>query len=264
MAQGRDFTDAEGWSDQPLAIVNQTMATRLWPGRSPVGARFKMGNADSQEPWFTIIGVAPDIKHDDIDPDDQPFSSAYVPYHFQQTFSTGLTIRVDGDPASVIPAVREAIKASDATMPISQVRTMEEVRQLGFWQYGLFGWIFGVTGIIGLLLAAVGVYGVLSYVVSQRTAEIGVRMALGAERGMVLKLIVGHGIVLAGIGVGVGLVLAPIGTRYGRALFYNVSPFDPLTFASVAIFLLAVAAVASYVPALRATRVNPVQALRGE
>ena len=109
-----------------------------------------------------MIGVAPDIKQDDIDPDDEPFSAAYVPYHFQQTQSTGLTIRVDGgDPASVIPAVREAIRASDSTLPISQVRTMDEVRQLGFWEYGIFGWVFGVTGVVGLLLAAVGVYGVL-------------------------------------------------------------------------------------------------------
>ena len=263
ITEGRDFTDAEGWSNQPLAIINRTMAARFWPNKSPVGARFHM-TGTGEQPWFIVIGVAPDIKQDDIDPDDQPFAAAYVPYYFQQTFSTGLTIRVDGNPSSVIPAVREAIKASDSTMPISQVRTMEEVRALGFWQYGLFGWIFGVTGLVGLLLAAVGVYGVLSYVVSQRTAEIGVRMALGAERGRVLRLIVGHGLLLAGVGVGVGLVLAPIGTRFGRSLFYNVSPFDPVTFGSVAIFLLAVAAMASYVPALRATRVNPVQALRGE
>jgi len=263
VTEGRDFTDAEGWSNQPLAIINRTMATRFWPNKSPVGGRFRM-TGTGEQPWFTVIGVAPDIKQDDIDPDDEPYSAAYVPVYFQQTFSMGLTIRVDGDPASVIPAVREAIKASDPTMPISQVRTMEEVRALGFWQYGLFGWIFGVTGLVGLLLAAVGVYGVLSYVVSQRTAEIGVRMALGAERGRVLRLIVGHGLLLAGVGVGVGLVLAPIGTRFGRSLFYNVSPFDPATFGAVAIFLLAVAALASYVPALRATRVNPVQALRGE
>lgn len=263
ITEGRDFTDAEGWSDQPLAIVNHTMATRFWPGQTPVGGRFRMAGAD-QAPWYTVIGVAPDIKHDDIDPADEPTPAAYVPFHFQQTFSTGLTIRVDGDPVSVVPAVREAIKASDSTMPVSAVATMEAVRALGFWQYGLFGWIFGVTGIVGLLLASVGVYGVLSYVVSQRTAEIGVRMALGAERGRVLRLIVGHGIVLAGTGVVIGLVLAPIGTRFGRSLFYNVSPFDPLTFGSVAAFLLLVAVIASYVPALRATRVNPVTALRGD
>jgi predicted permease len=262
LAEGRDFSDAEGWSNQPLAIINRTMATRFWPGKSPIGGRFRLAGTQTREQWFTIIGVAPDIKHDDIDPDDEPFSAAYVPYYFGQTFSTGLTIRVDGDPAGVIPAVREAIKASDPTMPVSQVRTMDELRQLGFWQYGLFGWIFGVTGIVGLLLAAVGVYGVLSYVVSQRTGEIGVRMALGAERRTVLRLIVGDGLMLAGVGVGIGLVLAPMGTYFGRSLFYNVGPFDPATFASVATFLLVVAAAASYIPALRATRVNPVQALR--
>ena len=262
LKDGRDFTDAEGWSLQPFAIINQTMADRFWNGKSPIGARFRQ--ASTPEPWFTIIGVAPDIKHDEIDPEDEPYSVAYVPYRFQQTPSTGITIRVDGEPTGIMPAVREAVKASDSTMPISQVQSAEELRQLSFWQYGLFGWIFGVTGVVGLLLAAVGVYGVLSYTVSQRTAEIGVRMALGAERRSVLRLIVGHGVVLAGIGVGIGLVLAPLGTWFGQSLFYNVSPFDPATFTVVAVFLLAVAAAASYVPALRATRVNPVQALRGE
>jgi predicted permease len=264
LSEGRDFTDAEGWSNQPLAIINQTMARRFWPQGGAVGHRFRLADTNGPEQWFTIIGVAPDIKHDDIDPDDQPFSAAYVPFFFQQTFSVGLTIRVDGDPAAFTPAVREVIKASDSTIPVSAVRTMDELRQLGFWEYGLFGWIFGVTGVVGLLLASVGVYGVLSYVVSQRTAEIGVRMALGAERATVLKLIVGHGLVLAGVGVGIGLVLAPMGTWFGRTLFYNVGPFDPATFGAVAIFLLTVAGLASYVPALRATKVDPVQALRGE
>ena len=114
------------------------------------------------------------------------------------------------------------------------------------------------------MLAAIGVYGVLSYAVSQRTPEIGVRMALGAARGDVLRLVVGHGLLLAGIGVGVGMLLAPLATWAGRSLFFNVSPFDPLSFTLVALFLVAVAAAASYVPALRATRIDPVSALRGE
>jgi putative ABC transport system permease protein len=261
---GSDFTDAQGWSSDPVAIINETMADRHWKGRSPIGARIKFVDAAEPAPWYTVIGVAPDIKHDEVDPEDEPYAAVYVPYHFQQMASTGLTIRVSGEPASIMPAVRDVIKAADSTLPLSQVRTMEEVRQRSFWQFGLFGWIFGVTGLVGLLLASVGVYGVLSYVVTQRTAEIGVRMALGAERRQVLRLIVGHGVVLAGIGVLIGLVLAPAATYLGRSFFYNVSPFDPITFAGVAIFLLVVAVLASYIPALRATRVNPVQALRGE
>ena len=264
MKQGRDFSDAEGWSSQPLAIVNETMARRFWPKGPAVGARFRLAGQNPPQDWFTIIGVAPDIKQDDIDPDDESFAAAYVPYHFQQTFSTGLTIRVDGEPASITADARTAIRASDSNIPISQIRTMDEARQLGFWEYGLFGMIFGVTGLVVLLLASVGVYGVLSYAVTQRTAEIGVRMALGADRGQVLRLIVGHGLVLAGTGVAIGLVIAPLGTQFGRALFYNVNPFDPLTFATVAIFLLIVAALASYIPARRATRVNPITALRYE
>jgi ABC-type antimicrobial peptide transport system permease subunit len=124
--------------------------------------------------------------------------------------------------------------------------------------------VFGVIGVVGLVLAAVGVYGVLSYNVSQRTAEIGVRMALGAAHGRVINLIVGQGVFLAAMGVVVGLVLAPLGTWFGRSLFYDVGPFDPATFIGVAAFLLLVALLASYLPARRATRVDPVQALRGE
>jgi hypothetical protein len=262
IVEGRDFTDAEGWSRQPVALVNRTMADQFWPGRGAVGGRFRFAASSEGPEWFTVVGVAPDIKHDDIDPDDEPFPAAYVPYAFQQTFSTGLTVRVDGDPASVVPGIRAALRASDPNLPLAVVRTMEDLRRLGFWEFGLFGWIFGVTGVIGVLLASVGVYGVLSFAVAQRSTEIGVRMALGADRRAVLTLIVGHGLALAGIGVAIGIVLAPLGTWFARSLLYDVSPFDPLTFISVATFLMAVAFLASYLPALRATRVNPVQAIR--
>ncbi len=261
--QGRDFTDADGQSRTDVAIVNETMAERFWPDRSAVGGRFKLINGDPVDVWFTVIGVIADIKQDDVDPDDRPFPAAYVSYYHQQTLNTGLTVRVaSGDPAAATSAVRAAVRASDPNLPIFQVATMEELRRLGYWEFGLFGWVFGAIGLGGLLLAAIGVYGVLSYAVSQRVPEIGVRVALGASRRDVLRLVVGHGLGLAAIGVVIGLALAPAGTWAGRSLFYNVSPFDPFSFVAVALFLLVVALAASYVPALRATRIDPLSALR--
>ena len=264
LSRGRDFTSAEGWSRTPVAVVNETMARRLWPDRDPIGGRFRLtAGADSRE-WFTVIGVTPDVKHDNIDPDDVPVSAAYVPYSYQQTLNTGLTVRVAGDPAAITGAVRGELRASDANLPMFQVRTMEDVRRLGFWQYALFGWVFGTTGVIGLLLASIGVYGVLAYAVAQRTPEIGVRVALGAGRGHVLRLILAHGMLLAGLGVVVGLLLSALAMPAASTLLYEVSPFDPLTFVAVSVFLLSVALLASYLPARRAMRVDPLVALRGE
>ena len=212
-----------------------------------------------------MIGVTPDINLYGVDPgNEQAPAVAYVPFAYQQFLNTGLTIRVDGDPASITSAVREAIRASDPNLPMAQVRTGSELRRLSFWQYGLYGWIFGTTGLVGLLLAAVGVYGVLSYSVSQRTQEIGVRVALGAGSGQILRLVVGQGLVLAAIGIAVGCLLAAAAMPAARSLLFKVSPFDPLTFTAVASFLAAVAFLASYLPARRATRVDPVVALRGE
>jgi putative ABC transport system permease protein len=201
-----------------------------------------------------------------IDPSaTQPLAAAFVPYGYQETVSTGLTIRVrSGDPAAITPAVRAEILASDAHMPLSFVQTMAVVRQNSYWQFALFGWVFGGIGVMALVLAAIGVYGVLAYSVTRRTQEIGVRVALGAGRRDVLSLIVSQGLRLAGAGVAIGLVLAAVGMPLARSLLYEVSPFDPVSFGTVSLFLLAVAAVASYLPALRATRVDPLVALREE
>jgi len=139
-----------------------------------------------------------------------------------------------------------------------------ELRRLSFWQYGLYGWIFGTTGFVGVLLAAIGVYGVLSYSVSQRAQEIGVRVALGAGNPQILKLVVGQGVVLAGIGIISGAALAGLAMPAARSLLFKVSPFDPVTFLGVSAFLATVAFLASYLPARRAMRVDPVIVLRGE
>jgi predicted permease len=263
--RGRDFTEAEGWSRTPVAVINQIMANQHWPDSDAIGRRFRLRDSANGGEWFTVIGVAPDLQLFGIDPSDsRPPASAAVPYAYQQTLSTGLTIRVAGEPTSITAAARAEIRASDPDIATYWVRSMEDVRRVSFWQYGLYGWVFATIGVVGLLLAAVGVYGVLSYSVSQRTQEIGVRVALGASRGDVLKLVVGQGLVLAGIGVVAGLALAAFGTPLARSLLYNVSPFDPFTFIVVSMFLLSVAVLASSIPARRATRVDPLVALRGE
>jgi putative ABC transport system permease protein len=262
---GRDFTDAEGFAHDPVAIVSQSMAKQFWPDGNVLGHRFRLDADDETGSWFTIIGVSRDVRLYGVNPqNNQPTPVAYVPYAYQQTINTGLTVRVSGSPASVTTAVREALRGSDPNLPMFSVQTMDDVRKLSYWQYGLYGWIFGTIGVVGLLLAAVGVYGVLSYSVAQRTQEIGVRVALGAGRASVLTLILGYGLTLAGIGVVVGLGLSAAAMPFARSLLFAVSPFDPITFATVAGFLIAVALVASCAPALRATRVDPVIALRGE
>jgi putative ABC transport system permease protein len=265
LLRGRDFTDAEGWQRTPVAIINQAMAKRYWPDSDPIDRRFRVKNPDLRDVWFTVIGIAPDLHVFGLDPSNNDVrSAAFAPYPYQELLSTGLTIRVTGEPAAIAAAARAQIRASDPRLAIYWVRTLDNVRRADYWQYGLFGWIFGAIGFVGLLLASIGVYGVLSYSVAQRTQEIGVRVALGASRGAVLKLVIGQGALLAAIGVAIGLGLAASGMPLAKSLLYNVSPFDPFTFTTVAAFLVTIALVASYVPARRATRVDPIVALRGD
>jgi putative ABC transport system permease protein len=263
LSQGRDFTDTEGMSRTPVAVINDTMAKKLWPDADAVGRRFRLRDTEPVE-WFTVIGVTPYIQQFDLDDDTPPFPVAYVPYPYGPTANTGLTIRVRSNPASLTAAVRGEIRASDSGIPLYNIRTMEEVRTSGFWQFRLFGQMFGIFGAAALFLAAIGVYGVLSFSVSQRTQEMGVRIALGASRQDVLRLVVRQGFLLATIGIVCGLAGAFGITRVIRTLLYNVTPTDPVSFAGVALFLTLIAVVASYVPARRATTVDPIVALRNE
>jgi putative ABC transport system permease protein len=261
---GRDMTDSEGTSRTPVALVNQTMAKQLWGESDPIGRRFRL-MGDRIPDWFVVVGVVANFRHfAGTGNNEVPPPSAYVPYPFDPAINTGLTIRVAGDPSSITSAVREQVRQADSALPVFQIRSMEELRQLSFWQRRLFGWMFGIFGAVALVLASIGVYGVLSYSVSQRTQEIGVRVALGAGRSTIMRMVVGQGVKLAAMGVVLGVLGALVATQYVRTVLYNVTPRDPVIFASVAAFLIVVSALASYVPARRATAVDPLVALRGE
>ena len=190
--------------------------------------------------------------------------AAFVPYPYQPTPNTGILVRAAGDAAALTPQIRAAIRASDPALPVFSASSMDELRRKGFWQYTLFGQMFGTFGVLALVLAVVGVYGVLSFSVSQRTQEFGVRMALGAEPTAVRRMMIGQGLRLAAIGVAIGVAGAFGVTRLIGSLLYDVTPTDPLSFAAVVTLMLGVAAAAAYLPARRATKVDPMVALRTE
>ena len=261
--RGRELTDTEAMTGSSVALINQAMAKRFWPDADPVGARFRSRD-EASHPWFTIVGITPDYRHGQSDNTEPIEPAAYIPLVYGVFPNTGLTIRTGGAPALVSAPVRDAIRASDPALAVFAASTMEEVRRRGYWQFFLFGWMFSMFGGIALVLAAVGVYGVLSYSVVQRTQEIGVRMALGASRGDVLRLVIVQGIRLAIVGVAIGVIGSFFVTPVIRGQLVNVSPSDPLSFIGVSIFLTAVAFVASYLPARRAMAVDPLVALRAE
>lgn len=282
--RGRQFTVNEGDSLAGVALVNVSFARRFFAaGESdspatfgsrlrgaadlgavdPVGRRIRLLDVESGRDWLTIIGVVPDIMVDEIG--DQGLApGVFLTYLHQETANTGLIVRTTQPPATLTTAVRRAIRAADPAVPVFAARTMEELRRLGFWQYELFGWMFTIFGALAIVLASVGVYGVLAYSVSQRTQELGVRMALGASAEAVRRMILGQGLRLAVVGIALGVAGAFGITRVIGTLLYDVTPTDPISFGLVAALLAGIAGLASYLPARRATRVDPVVALRGE
>jgi putative ABC transport system permease protein len=267
LVRGRMFTEQE-WADSGVAgrvaVINEHMATQLW--KSPdnaLGKRFKFGYAsDTLNRWITVVGVAADIKHKRLT--QEPDYQGYMPYRQGGWNSAAIVVRTLGDPSRATPTVLAALKETDPYVPAYRVLSMDATIERSYWQQALYGKMFSVFAAIALVLAAIGVYGVISYSVSQRTREIGVRVALGAQRTNVLRLIVGHGALLAAVGIGIGLAGALGVTRFLRSMLYGVSPFDPVSFVVVTIVLSGVAFFASYLPARRAARVDPIEALRAE
>ena len=263
MVSGRTFTDDEARARSPVAVINESMARQFWPDGDAVGRRFR-SLSDTSQGWLTVIGVHRDYRPSELD-DPDPIGPNYVlSYPHLPTRNTGIMIRTASAPAQITASARAAIRASDPTMPVFAVNTLEEVRKLGFWAPRLFGWMFAMFGVVALVLASVGVYGVIAYGVSQRTQEFGVRVALGAQSGDVIRLVVWNGAILAFTGIAIGLVGAFGVTRVIQSLLIDVKSTDAASFIGVTIFLATIAMLASYVPARRATRVDPLTALRGE
>ncbi len=256
---GRGFTEIEGRTHSAVAIVNRKMADRLWRGQDALGNRFRLAD-DSSGVWFTVIGVSRDISNWNLS--DRPLPTAYLPYPHAPVADPRLLIRTAGDTVFTEGSARTAIHAADPALLVFGVESMDEVHRLAFWRQELLGLLLTTFGVIAMLLAAVGVYGVLSYLVSQRTREIGVRMALGADRRDVVRLIVWQGMALVLGGVGLGLAGAFAATRIIRRQLYEVSATDPVSFAGVAVLLISVGLVASYAPAHRAAGVDPIASLR--
>jgi putative ABC transport system permease protein len=265
--RGRMFSEQE-WADTSatgrVAVIGEYMAKQFW--KTPDGAlgkRFKFGSAtDTLNRWITVIGVAADIRHKQLT--SEPDFQGYMPYRQGGWNSAAIMVRTLGDPTRATGTALAALKQADPYVPAYRVLSMDETIQRSYWQQALYSKMFTAFAVIALVLAAVGVYGVIAYSVAQRTREIGVRVALGAQRSNVLALVLGHGAVLAGLGIAIGLGGALGLTRFLRAMLYGVSPFDPMSFIAVTFVLSAIAFLASYVPARRAARVDPVEALRQE
>jgi putative ABC transport system permease protein len=256
---GRDFDDRDTESSADVIIVNETLARRLAPGGEAVGKRLRM---DSKGDYLEVVGVVRDIKYHQLG--EQPLFFGYRPLGQRYQPTLTLHVRTLGDPAAAISQVRSEVKALDPNLPLTNVTTMKEHMRLPLAPAKLFATLSSAFAVLTVLLAAVGLYGVMAYLVSTRTHEIGIRMALGAQTSGIRKLILGQGMRLAVTGIALGLVAAFAFTRILSSLLYGVSATDPATFTGVAVCLAGVALVACYVPARRATKVDPLVALRYE
>jgi putative ABC transport system permease protein len=260
--QGRAFSERDREDAAPVAIVSEAVARRTWPGEDPLGKRVKLGGPDSPMPWHTVVGVAAETRYRELV---EPRPSIYIPIRqFGGPVPMSLGVRTEVDPAAVIPALRSALREVEPGLLLVEAMPLARLLDAPLAGPRFSAALLGVFATLALVLASVGIYGVMAAWVRQRQHEIGVRMALGAAAPDIRRLVLGQGLLLALAGAGIGVVAALAGTRLLAALLFGVSPTDPLTFAGVASVLLLVALAACYLPARRAARVDPMTSLRAE
>jgi putative ABC transport system permease protein len=262
LLRGRTFTDQDNSQAAPVAIINQTLARRFWPDGEAVGKRILYGHPGPDAKWVTIVGVVGDTRMYGLDSPAR--FEVYAPLEQMGLGGSQLVVRSAKDPASLTGEIRSAIASVNRDVPIYDVQTLKQAVDDSISTRRDTLLLLGSFSLLAVVLAATGIYGVISYVVALRTHEIGVRMALGAGEREVLKFVLGQGAWLAIGGVAIGTLGALALTRLMASLLYGVRPADPATFAGAAIVIAAVALVATYVPARRATRIDPVVALRQE
>ena len=261
---GRNINDQDRLELPAVVVISETMAKRFWPGEDPIGKRIVAGPLNSPpEEWMTVIGIVKDVRQFELVADPKP--QMYLSYQQASFFEPNdLVVSTTVDPVSLAATVRKAVWEVDKDQPVSNIRTMEDILSESIARQRFTMLLLGIFAGVALLLAAVGIYGVMSYSLAQRTHEIGIRMALGAQRSHVLKLAVGQGLKLVLIGVAIGLAAALALTRVMKTLLFGVSATDPTTIVAISVLLVGVALLASYIPARRATKVDPLVALRYE
>jgi predicted permease len=260
LTAGRDFTDADDENTRPVAVVSEALARRFWPGEDPLGKRLSLRTPDA--PRVEVVGVAEDGKYAGLNEQPQPF--VYLPIRQSYSGTTTVVVRGDSDPASLLPSIRAEIRSVDPAIAVFAARPLAQRLALPLFPARIAAALLGAFGVLSLSLAAIGIYGVMSQMVSRRRREIGIRVALGARREDVLKLAMRAGMTPTLLGVFLGAGAALVLTRWMASLLFGVSPRDPWTFAATAALLLLVAALSCFLPSLRAATAAPMVSLRTE
>jgi putative ABC transport system permease protein len=263
IVRGRDFTDQDKAGAKDVVVISEKTAQHFWPGQDPIGKRLKPGSSTSKSPWREVIGIVKDVRQNGLIA--PPKMQMYFDYRqLKDLAANALVVRTNIDPMSLAASVRNVVWSVDKDQTVADIDTMDNIVAEAVARQRFSMLLLGLFAVLALLLASVGIYGVMSYSVAQRTREIGIRIALGARRADVLQMTVKQGLKLVGAGMVIGLLAAILLTRVMASLLFGISATDPITFIGISVVLLAVAILASYVPALRATRVDPIVALRAQ